>query len=613
MPVFESPQLTPPRILLVEDSEHDRRFFRRIIEKAEEKIELTECSDAESALERLRDGHFDLMVADLNMPGMDGVELVRQAQDYLHDTGVMILTGSRDVTAAAKAVKLHILDYLFKEPREALQDNLLPQLRNALNQMRLLRENRRLQDDLRLRLAHLEQIYNQIPNAIFATLDDQGRIRDINPQAAEFLRLAPDEALAGRPAVDAVRGLSAELAETITDHLQRDQPARNVYVESGDRLFLLDLTRFQGAVVANGQAAPSWILTVRDVTPERAVMQTHNDMEFRGIVGRDPSMVGICNLIRRVAPLPTSVLITGPTGAGKEVIARAIHEESDRARKPYIAVNCTALSSEILESELFGHVKGAFTGAIQPRKGRFREADGGTLFLDEIGDTTESFQTKLLRALDSGQIEPVGQDRPVSVDVRIICATNKDLQRAVAEGKFREDLYFRINVVHIQIPPLVQRMGDLPILLDHFRQMFNQKFKKSVRMIAPDAMRALAQYNWPGNVRELRHVLERAFVMAEGPSIMLADLPREIVGDATRPGAAISSGALGAAPSSGLMPSAESAAFGSKSLKLDEQQEADQIRTALAGTGGNIGLAAQQLNVHRTTLWRKMKQYGIDG
>jgi two-component system response regulator HydG len=353
------------------------------------------------------------------------------------------------------------------------------------------------------------------------------------------------------------------------------------------------------------------VLALADVTPEPVKLDVNNK-GYHGIVGKDPGILDMCDLIGRVAPLPTSVMITGPTGSGKEVVARAIHAASDRKSKPFVAVNCTALSREILESELFGHVRGAFTGAVAPRKGRFREADGGTLLLDEIGDTTESFQTKLLRTLESGEIEPVGQDRPIKVNVRILCATNRNLEKLVREGRFREDLYYRINVVHVQVPPLVDRPGDLPLLVEMFRREFNQRFKKSIRLISQDAMRVLARHDWPGNVRELRHVLEHAFVVADGPTITRADLPPALTG------------ATSARPASRAVASDAPSPAGSHAGKDQEgddppragkrgrDAEIKRIQTTLADCGGSIGEAAKQLEMHRTTLWRKMRQYGIE-
>lgn len=598
-----APELeTPPvaRVLLVDDSEHDRRLCSRVLERAEEPYELIESPDGESALKRLREGEkFDLIVVDLNMPGMDGIRLIREADDLLRDTAVMVLTGSLSLDPAIQAVRLHVTDYVTKEPRDELREALPRRVANAVRQIRLIRENRRLEGELRLRLAHLEQIYQQMPEAIFATLTAEGTIAEINPQAAEFLGLEEGESAQGRAVEEVLTSVSPDLASTVGALLAKGKAARNVYAESGDRLFLVNLTPVEMEINDQGEPA-RWVLTLRDVSPEKTAAPSDGQFDFRGILGRDPSMLEVFDLIKRVAPRPTSVLITGPTGVGKELVARAIHAESERADKPFIAINCTALSREILESELFGHLRGSFTGAISSRKGRFREADGGTLFLDEIGDTAESFQTKLLRAVESGEIEPVGQDRPIKVDVRILCATNRDLSELVRQGKFREDLFYRINVVHIDIPPLAARPGDLALLIGAIRNEFNRKFNKAVKFISRDAMRALARHDWPGNVRELRHVLEHAFVVADGPTITKTDLPQDTFGAGRGAGRRASS-APAAAETGGL-------------ADHDSARPEDEVATikwALEQTQGNIGRAAELLNMHRTTLWRKMRQFDI--
>lgn len=613
-----SGEMKPARILLVDDSEHDRRFFRRTLEKSNVPCEISECPDGECALDRLRDEHFDVLIADLNMPGMDGIQLIDEAKDYLGDTAVLILSGARDFDAARKAVRLHVLDYIVKEATDALRETLPRQVARAVEQVQLVRENRRLERELRMRLAYLEEMQRLVPDAFLAIVDHDRRVLEANEQARAFLHLEADAPVLGRKVDELLNRLSPALGDRLIELHREKAIAHNEYLEAkmpgGDeRLLLLNWTRIGEEGISGKNEEPCCVLSVSDVTPEAAKLNV-KEAGFHGIVGNDPGILEMCDLIRRVAPLPSSVLITGPTGSGKEVVARAIHAASDRRSKPFIAVNCTALSREILESELFGHVRGAFTGAVAPRKGRFREADGGTLLLDEIGDTSESFQTKLLRTLESGEIEPVGQDRPVKVDVRILCATNKDLHELVRQGKFRDDLFYRINVVHVRVPPLADRPGDLPLLIEMYRREFNQKFKKSIRLISQDAMRVLARHDWPGNVRELRHVLEHAFVVTDGPTITRADLPPALTGATS----VIPRAARATDPASGgegvpdfeEVPLASSARARAKTK--GRESEIERIEQALADCGGSIGEAAKLLDMHRTTLWRKMRQYGIE-
>ena len=254
------------------------------------------------------------------------------------------------------------------------------------------------------------------------------------------------------------------------------------------------------------------------------------------IVGRSPAMRGVLDLIRRIAPMKTTVLITGDSGTGKERIARAIHEGSDRKHRPFLVVNCGALPEALMESELFGHEKGAFTGASTRHLGLFREAEGGTLMLDEVGELPLTLQVKLLRVLQERRVRPVGATQEVPVDVRVLAATNRDVEEDVAVGKFRQDLYYRLNVIRIGLPPLSQRREDIPILTERFVSRFAAEMGKDVVGLTPDAMKALQQYDFPGNVRELENVIERAVALAGARAIGLGDLSVEISGQAASPG-----------------------------------------------------------------------------
>jgi two-component system response regulator HydG len=295
--------------------------------------------------------------------------------------------------------------------------------------------------------------------------------------------------------------------------------------------------------------------------------------------------------LRLVAPSPATVLIRGENGTGKELVARAIHNNGPRKHKPFVALNCAALSEGILESELFGHEKGAFTGADRLRKGRFEHANGGTLFLDEVGDLPMSTQIKLLRVIESREIMRVGSNDPIKVNVRLISATNRDIDQLVAEGQFRQDLYYRLKVVTIQLPPLRERMEDVPLLCDHFLREFSETHGRPMPTISPATLRVFRGHDWPGNVRELRNVLESMFVIDTDGRLDLDDLPEELQG---RPEGTVATGA-------------QETLIG----KPLDVVEAYYIEHALKLTGGNREDAAKMLGIGERTLYRKIKEFQI--
>src|SRR5713101_6933379 len=269
------------------------------------------------------------------------------------------------------------------------------------------------------------------------------------------------------------------------------------------------------------------------------------------IIGQSPNMRAIFDMIQTVAPQTSRVLITGESGTGKELVARAIHENSQRAQAPFITINCGAFPETLLESELFGYMKGAFTGAAENRRGLFQAAHGGTLFMDEIGNMSLTMQVKLYRVLQEGKVRPVGSNEESDVDVRIIAATNKDFEQEIAEGRFREDLYYRLSVIPIQLPPLRERREDIPLLARHFLETFRKSMAKPINGISPEAMRQLEAYDWPGNVRELENTMERAVALESGSEISLPVLPDRIAGYSGVGAAAISGGRLNI-PAEGL-------------------------------------------------------------
>jgi DNA-binding NtrC family response regulator len=326
------------------------------------------------------------------------------------------------------------------------------------------------------------------------------------------------------------------------------------------------------------------------------------------LVGSSPAMRQIFDIITKVADSPTTVLVTGESGTGKELVARQLHVESSRRDKPLIKVNCAAIPKDLVESELFGYERGAFTGAVGSKPGRFELADGGTLFLDEIGEIPVEMQVKLLRALQESEFERVGGIKTIRVDVRLIAATNRNLEELIRDGRFREDLYYRLAVVPIALPALRERREDIPLLVRHFVEKYNARLGKRVERVEDDALQLLLSYSWPGNIRELENLMERSVLFADEPVIRAAALPdalRERSGAAVVPVAAI--GSLGniAAPSGASM----------KDIVRQAQAELEKelISRALDETGGNVTRAAKRLQISRKSLQVKMKELGLRG
>jgi two-component system response regulator HydG len=321
--------------------------------------------------------------------------------------------------------------------------------------------------------------------------------------------------------------------------------------------------------------------------------QLEEKADFKSIVVGSPEMRKILKIVRQVAPSNITVLLQGESGTGKDLIANAIHQYSPRHARRMVTLDCAGLSEGVLESELFGHVKGAFTGAVSGRKGRFEYADGSTLFLDEIGEMPLTMQAKLLRVLENREIVPVGSNEPVSVDVRLISATNRDLAEMVKDGKFREDLYFRIKGVTLRIPPLRDRREDIPLMIEYFLKIFVTEQNKKIEGLTPSARNILTNYHWPGNVRELRNCVETMVVLGEGPVLDVEDIPEEIRSQSTEN------------PVTAIVPLTNLAG---KSL---QELEIEHIRNTLQLTRGNREQAANILGIAPRTLYRKLKEYNL--
>jgi DNA-binding NtrC family response regulator len=343
-------------------------------------------------------------------------------------------------------------------------------------------------------------------------------------------------------------------------------------------------------VVAVAQQA---LNRTKDTVKPQATSDAPFSYEDMGLIGRSPSMIALYKDIARVAPTKTTVLVVGESGTGKELVARAIHQHSPRSNGPFIPVNCGALTETLLEAELFGHVRGAFTGAVNDRKGLWEEADGGTLFLDEIGETSPSMQVKLLRVLQEGEMRRVGASRPVQIDVRVVAATNRDLEKEVPQGRFREDLFYRLSVVTLRVPPLRERRTDIPLLAERFQRLAAERLKSGAFRCGEQTIRTLAAYDWPGNVRELESAIEHAALRARGNEITADDLPAKLQAPEVKVAAQSSLTAL------------------YSDLPSLAELEKRYLIYLLETLSDNRTRAAEVMRIDRRTLYRMAERHGI--
>ncbi len=442
--------------------------------------------------------------------------------------------------------------------------------------------------------ANMEAIFHSVGDGIL-TVDTELRVTNINRAARGMLAVSEEEAIGKRVGVIA-RGRLWEIGLVAEETMQGDgvRERENLLVlpDGSDLRVLLGMNR----IVDRQEKTAGAVLIFRDITHLRELeVRLEDRASLHALVGKSHAMQELYTLIEQVAPTDSTVLVQGESGTGKELIADAIHRSSRRQGAAFVKVNCSALSESLLESELFGHVKGAFTGATHDRKGRFESADGGTVFLDEVGDLTERIQVKLLRVLQEREIERVGDTRVVPINVRVIAATHQPLRKLVEEGRFRQDLFYRLNVIPIRVPPLRERREDIPALASVFLREMRARMDRNIERISRDALRAMLDHSWPGNVRELRNAMEHATVKSRGRSVLLEDLPMEIVEATARVFARAVPGGAGAGAGS-----------------ASPRDERKTILDALARAGGHRGRAAEILRIDRSTLWRKMRRLGIE-
>ncbi len=448
-------------------------------------------------------------------------------------------------------------------------------------------ERKRTEQELAKHRSRLEAIFASVKEGIVA-FDADGRVINAN-RAVEAICGVPVGTIVGKR-LEQIQGLCGQACRGVLQAaLSGETSAKECQIgcDRHDRPQQVVVVNTSPLMDEEGRSMGA-VLVMRDITELLGLeKELRGRYQFQNLIGKSKQMQALYDLLDNLANLETTVLITGESGTGKELVARALHYAGARAHRPFIKVNCSALTESLLESELFGHVKGAFTGAIKDRQGRFQAADGGTILLDEIGDISPIIQLKLLRVLQEKEFERVGESTSRKVDVRVITSTNRDLREKVKNGEFREDLYYRLKVMDIFLPALRDRLEDIPLLGQHFCRLFRERFKKEIEGLSTEVLNRFMNYAWPGNVRELEHGLEHAFALCNGKTIELEHLPKEIREFTGAKHGPARSGPRG------------------------KQLAAHELRQALEASRWNKRKAAFLLGIDRSTLYRKINQYRL--
>ncbi|WP_372683515.1 sigma-54 dependent transcriptional regulator [Desulfosarcina sp.] len=562
------------RILVVDDEESIRYTFADFLSEAGH--EVTTASNYTQAAALIAESTFDLLFVDIIMQGKTGIDLLRSAKQHNPNSQVIIITGAPSVDTASEAMRLGALDYLVKPVR---QNELIKATTLALRHKRLSDEKDRCR-------SNVEAIFQSVKDGI-VTVDEQMRVVDVNQAAMDLCGFTPND-VPGAFIRAVTAGCNGACVDVLKETLGTRKAVELRHIECRRKNMRKQIVSVSAApLIDHMDHFTGCVMVLRDETRLRNLEQSVEESRaFNRLIGASMQMKKVKSLIKALADVQTTVLITGESGTGKELTVEALHRAGDRSAGPLVKVNCGALTDSILESELFGHVQGAFTGAVKDKIGRFHMADGGIIFLDEIGDISSKMQLQLLRVIETMSFERVGSPNPEQVDVRVVAATNRDLAAKVAAGDFRKDLYYRLKVVQLNLPPLRDRKDDIPMLTRHMIEKFNRKFKKAIKAVSSDVEKLFHQHAWPGNVRELEHTLEHAFIMCNQHVITLSHLPAEFQGQ-----------------------------NGSVTVFNDPDNltEAEAIERALEETDGNKAKAARMLSMSRRTIYRKIDKYNIAG
>ena len=556
---------------MVDDEESIRFTFENFL--SEEGYSVFTAGDYNEALARMAETDFDVIFTDIILGDKSGIDILHEVKERGLNCPVVIITGYPSIDTASDAVRIGAFDYL---PKPVRQENLLGTTKMALQHKSLIDERERYR-------YNLEAIFSGVKDAII-TVDKEMVIVEANEAAKKICGLSRDEI--GKVFNPPPESCKRQCINALYTTLRKKQPVEVPRLECQRRLRPAQIVDLSTYPLLNHRGAfAGAILVARDETRLADLERGMRDRQhFYNIVGQSEKMQEIYALIEELADVQTTVLITGESGTGKELVAEALHYRGGRSHKPFVKVNCSALTESLLESELFGHVKGAFTGAVKDKIGRFQRADGGTIFLDEIGDISPRIQLRLLRVLQEMEFERVGDSTPIKVDVRVVTATNKNLREKVRLGEFREDLYYRLKVVELTLPPLRDRREDIPLLVDYFMKKFNKKLSKEIVAVSSDVQKILMDHAWPGNIRELEHTLEHAFILCRRNTITVDDLPidfKDLVGKKD------------------------------PFAKTREADEPGAILQALEKTAWNKAKAARLLGISRRTIYRKIEEYKL--
>ena len=559
------------KILIIDDEEGIRFTFKKFLES--ENYDVVTASDFNEAIDCVSKTDFDLIFADIILRGKTGIDVLRKIKKMGITSPVIMITGYPNIDTASEAIRLGAFDYI---PKPIQKETLFHSIDVALQYKAVMDEKEKYR-------LNLEAIFRSVKDAII-TVDKDLLVLEINEAAKHICDINRNSV--GKPLDSNASKCKRKCLETLSETINTKQSMEVNSLECQTEDCKEQVVKITTSPLLNNKGKFSGaIMVVRDETRltdlERELKERQ---QFHRIIGKSKNMQEMYSLIELLADVETTVLITGASGTGKELVAEALHYNGTRSNAPMVKVNCSALSENLLESELFGHIRGAFTGAIKDKVGRFQMADGGTIFLDEIADISPKVQVELLRVLQEKEFERVGDALTIKVNVRVIAASNQSLSDKVKAGEFREDLYYRLNVMKLDLPPLRDRREDIPLLIEHFIDKFNKKFNKSISGVSTDVEGVFMDYSWPGNIRALEHSIEHSFILCRQSTITLEHLPPELK------------------------------EFNIEENSCNDNGKADDpevIIQALNKTAWNKTKAAQLLGISRRSIYRKINEFNI--